>query len=317
MAPCKDGRHLHAQADQVVDVEEAPVIDLLESDLPRRQPEGLIGEQRVEGIERTHVVLRAVDFAQRFVDGVLGFGAVQVEAPEPLFDGAGALAARAQAVAGDVVARGETVDLLFQFVQLREPGLEFRGAPHDHPVGLRVERQAAVVVADEQPAVVDAERQLLVAQHVAVEVAQDRQQHAVVLQEDGLAVGGMPVDIEELGVLGGGAVLQHVAPPGVFGAGGHVVGHEVEQQPHAVVMQLFGELLELLVGADFGVDAHGVGDVVAVRTAAPGLEPGRGVEVADAELVEVRDQVAAVYEPEPLVKLQAVSGERDAHDHSV
>ena len=42
----------------------------------------------------------------------------------------------------------------------------------------------------------------------------------------------------------------------------------------------------VLVGADFRVQPCRVGDVVAVRAAGHGREIGRGVAVADAELVQ-------------------------------
>ena len=44
-------------------------------------------------------------------------------------------------------------------------------------------------------------------------------------QQDAPLAGG-PVDVEDPCVCAGRAVLQDVAPPGVAGIGGHVVGHD-------------------------------------------------------------------------------------------
>ena len=51
----KDARILHAQPDQIVDVEEAPVIDLLARHAPERQPVRLLLQQLVQRIEAPRI----------------------------------------------------------------------------------------------------------------------------------------------------------------------------------------------------------------------------------------------------------------------
>ena len=77
-----------------------------------------------------------------------------------------------------------------------------------------------------------------------------------------------------------------------------------------VVAQLLGHLVEVFFGAELGIHAQGVGDIVAVGTAAARLVAGRGIEVGDAQLAQVRDQVAPVHEAEAGVELQTIGGNR-------
>jgi hypothetical protein len=51
----------------------------------------------------------------------------------------------------------------------------------------------------------------------------------------------------------------------------HVVGHGVEDQPHAVFAQRCGEGVEVVGAAQLGVEAAVVADVVAVAAAGAGL----------------------------------------------
>src|SRR3970040_2518773 len=68
------------------------------------------------------------------------------------------------------------------------------------------------------------EDQLLVLQHPSVLVAEDGEKDLV--RE--MALHRLPVDVEELGVGGAGAVFQHVVPPAISALGdSHVVGHDV------------------------------------------------------------------------------------------
>ena len=116
-------------------------------------------------------------------------------------------------------------------------------------------------------------------QHPPVVVGEHRQQHLV--PETRLRA--VPVDVEVARVAAGRPVLQHVPPPGVFRAGGHVVGHDVEDLAQAPGLQggiepgVGGAAPELLV------DPPVVDDVVAVGAARCRLQVGRAVEVGDAQ----------------------------------
>ncbi|MBI2940370.1 MAG: hypothetical protein HYY04_08010 [Chloroflexi bacterium] len=100
----------------------------------------------------------------------------------------------------------------------------------DIGVGARRHRQPTIVVGDEEGAILIAQDQLLALQHLAVRVAQDGQQDAVL--QVGPHLQRVPVDVEERRVGRAGAVFQHVHPPGVARIGNpHVVRDDVEDQP--------------------------------------------------------------------------------------
>ena len=107
---------------------------------------------------------------------------------------------------------------------------------------------------------------------------------------------------------GGGAVREHVVPGGVLARCGHVVGHDVEHDPHAARRQLRVQRLEVGLGAELGIEARRVHHVVAVRAAPPSLEHGRAVDVADAEPAQVGDELAGRGEGKAGVELQPVGG---------
>ena len=54
--------------DQVIDVKEAPVIDLLARDAPERQPVRLLLQQLVQQIEAPRVSRNSIQPAQRLID---------------------------------------------------------------------------------------------------------------------------------------------------------------------------------------------------------------------------------------------------------
>ena len=116
-----------------------------------------------------------------------------------------------------------------------------------------------------------------------------------------------PGDVEVGAVAGGRAVLQDVVPPGVLvGADAHVVGHGVEDLAQPGVAQGGDPGLVVLLGADLGVEAAVVDDVVAVRAAGPGLQVRRGIAVGDAQVAQVGHDGRGVAEGEAGVELEAV-----------
>ena len=84
-----------------------------------------------------------------------------------------------------------------------------------------------------------------------------------------------------------------VGPERVLVGGRHVVGDDVQQHVQARA----GQLAEGRLAAEVRGDPARVDDVVAVGRAAPGLERGGEVEVAHAELAQVRHQPEGVGEP--------------------
>ncbi len=65
----KDLRVLDAQPRELVDVEEAPVVDLVRRGAPVRQPVGLRFEQLVQGVEAVGPARLAVHLAHGEIDG--------------------------------------------------------------------------------------------------------------------------------------------------------------------------------------------------------------------------------------------------------
>ncbi len=149
--------------------------------------------------------------------------------------------------------------------------------------------------------------QLLVLQHLAVLVAQDRQQHLLLE----LLLGRVPVDIEELSVRRSQAVLQHVLPPQVVRVvDAHVIGHDVQQQSHLVLAELLGEGLEILLRAEGRMNRVMIDHVVAVRACLPRAEQRRGIGIADAQPRQVVDQSAGVVERQMRAELQPIGRQR-------
>src|SRR5262249_28419902 len=120
--------------------------------------------------------------------------------------------------------------------------------------------------------------------------------------------GGRRVGEKGPGPAGWGAPGKDPAPPLGVGPervlvhGGHVVRDDVEQ--HAEPCR--AEVAERPLPAERRRDAGRVGDVIAVCRPRRGLERGREVQVADAELAQVRDELAGGVESEGGPELEPV-----------
>ena len=113
-------------------------------------------------------------------------------------------------------------------------------------------------------------------QRLAIGLAEDRQQHAAavpVRQQ-------LPTRCRTTPRAAILAPFQHVEPPGVVGADRHVVGHEIEDQPEAGVLQRGAQPREAFLAAELRIERVVIDDVVAVRAAGARLEERRGVEMA-------------------------------------
>ncbi|MDQ0735748.1 hypothetical protein QFZ50_002211 [Arthrobacter agilis] len=94
-------------------------------------------------------------------------------------------------------------------------------------------------------------------------------QFVVAVAQDGDAdppAVGVPVDVERLRHARGTALPEELPPPGVVGGrlDAHVVGHDVDEHPHARGPGGLAERSEAAGTAAVGVDGGGVGHVVAV-----------------------------------------------------
>ncbi len=166
---------------------------------------------------------------------------------------------------------------------------------------LRPRSQRQVVAGDAQDATplrVLGERDVAVGNRGAVGFAEERQDQ----------LGGCPVDVEVGGVGRCGAVLEDVAPPAVVRRGGHVVGHDVEEDFYPLLLHRRRHPVECLCAAEHRVEDVVIGDVVAVGGVRRRLEHGRGVEVADADAGEMRRKLRRIVEPDAFAELDTVGG---------
>ena len=85
--------------------------------------------------------------------------------------------------------------------------------------------------------------------------------------------------------------------------------------PMSARLQGGGQRVEVALGAELGVQAVVVDDVVAVHAARPRGQDRRRVNVGDPQVVEVINQRGCVTKGKVLVELQTVRGARDAWGH--
>ena len=296
----------------MADVEEPAVVDLVPRDPPVGQPVGLGGEDPVERVEGCGIPGHAVEAAQRLVDVLADLGRLLGEReqpplhdlllPHPLLDAPGV----GLGTARQVLDGGEDAAQLLETGVLRPepPGQGVQPVAQDQGVGAGRDGQPRPRVAEVEGPVRELQRELLRLQHPPVLVGQDGQQHAIAQ----LDLRRRPVDVEDLGPRGGGAVLQHVEPPGVGVArDAHVVRHDIKNETEALLAEPVRHAVEGGRAAQLRVERVVVGDVVAVRAAGPAAEAGREVDVADAERIEVGAERRDLVEAEGGAELQAVA----------
>ena len=208
---------LDAQADQGLDVEEPPVVEVLAGRPPVGQAVVLAPQEHVEavgvgaqlaqdGVERggSHDVPLAQD------------GEVRAQRrPRPV-----TLADRGR-VSGDGGGQGGRP--VGQFAEGRRPGSP-GGLGQDAVDAVEGHRQLVVAVADPEPTADPDHGEIPGFEDPAVVVGQHRDEHVV----GRTVVGALPVDVEEPCVRAGRTVLEDVPPPRVVLVGGHVVRHDVE-----------------------------------------------------------------------------------------
>lgn len=94
-----------------------------------------------------------------------------------------------------------------------------------------------------------------------------------------------------------------------------MVRYEVQDQAEIVLAQGIAQAGECFLAAKFGIELAVIDDVIAMGAARPGLEKGRGVEMRNAELLQIWHQRRSVIEGEFLGELQAIGGERNGGRH--
>src|SRR5439155_21142157 len=122
----------------------------------------------------------------------------------------------------------------------------------------------------------------------------------------------MPIDVKVRRVGRAGPILQDIRPPWVRVAYAHVVGYGVQKQSHAPGSQGVTENVKVPVSPKLRIELAVIANVIAVGAARSSFQKGRGVAVADTEVVQVIEQRGGIREGEATVELQAVGSARDA-----
>ena len=145
---------LHANGGQLVDVEEATVIDFLARHAPEREPVRLLAQEVVEQIERARIGRRAVEAPQGLIEERPHLGYLTQQGRQTLDPGCLVLGSRPRSlrvlVGGRREARkpgGEGLQLQQAGVRWPQVGLQvFDPVAEDPAVGVRGDRQGRVVV---------------------------------------------------------------------------------------------------------------------------------------------------------------------------
>ena len=101
---------------------------------------------------------------------------------------------------------------------------------------------------------------------------------------------------------------EHIVPGGVLAGRGHVVGDDVQHDPHAVRRELAVQRFEVGLGAELRIHLPGVHDVVPVGASPAGAEDRRAVNVAHAEPAQIRDEGTRRGEGKSGAQLQPIGG---------
>ena len=279
-------------ADQRGDVEEAAVVELAAGGAPEGEAVVLPLEQDVQ---RLDVVVDRLDL---LVDGGgdrrVGrrTGPRAAGAGPPCRDGARSTLSRSVSSAW-----GRRPKAVARLASSSDGDLLLAPAPAGRRASAATTGSLVLVVADDERAALPLEHQLAVLEHPAVVVAEDRDEHL----GDELALGRVPVDVEV--ARRSWTTGRSRARPTTtrWPAGdGHVVGDDVEDLAEPVLGPArCGHARVAVLAAELLVEARVVDDVVAVRAARRRLQVGRAVEVAHAEVGEVRRQRCRVVEGEP------------------
>jgi hypothetical protein len=313
------GKHpwvLHAQAREIVDVEEPAVVDLIERRPPVRQTIRLQFEQTVQPIEALGRARLPVDLGHRAVDVVSHLARAVRERGQALpRHFLGALPFEDRRLVGFGIGRhggqrGEDVP------QLADVGVigSKAGVERLHPLAqhqrraARVDGQHPLEIFEHQRPVVEHHLELAPFEDLPVLVAENGQQHLV----PELLLDRFPVDVEEPRVRGAGTVFEHIPPPRVgLRIDGHVIGNEIDEQPQAVGAERPRQGVEIAHGANLGIQLAVIGDVVAVGAAFAGGEDRRAVAVADAQITQIGRERLEVAKRERVAELNAIRGNRD------
>ena len=94
---------------------------------------------------------------------------------------------------------------------------------------------------------------------------------------------------------------------------GHVIGHDILDPAQALAVRLLDQRFEGLVAAELGIEPVRIDHVIAVPATRARVKNRRGINIADAEVVQIRQNLARFGEAEVRRELQAIGGRRDLH----
>ena len=173
---------------------------------------------------------------------------------------------------------------------------------------LRRDRVFVVVVRDYELAVFFGDTQFAARDHFPTMVIENGQEHLV--PQAGRR--RVPINVEELRVIGTRPMPQHVHPPFIGKRATHVVGHHVQQQSEAAFARGCAEFFKTVEAAKRRTDFPKTADVVTVRALRARAEQRRRIAMAYAEFLEVIQHFLRLLECEVAVELQPVRCRRHA-----
>jgi len=265
-------RVLDPHADQIVDLEEAPVVQVVAGAPPVHQAIGLRIEQRLQPM--TSLGSREARDGALERDAELGGGMVAFQ------DGGEDLIARHDAAGGENRIRGappgKTSHADGQVVERSGPVAD------DLQDAAWLDGKGCLAVPDAQPAILAREADLPARETAPTRFGEHRQEH-----RPGSGRGAVPVNVEPRSEPRRAAMRQDVVPGGIVRRRGLVIRHHVEQQPHAPGCERLTQLRQLLLAAERRSEARWIDDVIAVRAAGTRGQDRRAVQVRNAEAREV------------------------------
>src|ERR1700722_18682838 len=288
----EDRARLDAQTGKIIDVEEAAVVDLVLGHAKKGDAPELVADQPIK------------------------LAPVAVKLLDPGFDRS----------ADAFILVGERNELALERARslrhLRSPLRQVEKkighpvqrrvlTPEDKREGLRMDWQLVRVVGPdgETSVLFETEFKFPRSQLFAILRAKHRREQLAVLRR--------PVDVEPAGILGVGTPLQNIEPQRIVGApDAPVIGHDVQDPPEPLIAEGVDHRREIILRPEFRIQLVVVGDVVAVDAARTRLEDRREVDVADAELREVRRDGGRVTEPKAGMQLQTIGRARSIHSES-
>ncbi len=130
-----------------------------------------------------------------------------------------------------------------------------------------------------------------------------RQHHFKIIPQKRQRQTARPVDIKMTGVATLFPMLNHITPPGIFQRGGHVVRHNIKDQTQPGRLQGADQPLKTGPASDGGVNLVSIGDVITVRRIPGGSKYWRSIQMADAELLQIRHQTGGTIKGHAVTKL--------------